>query len=191
MFKTMIKIPIKGAFTLVSLEDADVVNMALYYGGNGYAYVEGGRKYLHHLIADRLGLTVAEGQVRDHINGDRLDNRRENLRVVSHGNNVRCKHVQRADNTSGYAGVSYDYARSTDGKKKYVAKKPWFAKLQSGGRQFYLGRYKTVEEAASAHAAVAELVFGQFAPTTLLPAAKRIKAAELAGLAHYRKRCLQ
>ena len=45
------------------------------------------------------GLTV------DHINGDRLDNRRQNLRVCTQGQN-NCNRLERVDNTSGFRGVS-------------------------------------------------------------------------------------
>jgi hypothetical protein len=47
--------------------------------------------YMHRLIMD-----CPEGKEVDHINGDTLDNRRENLRIVDKSENVRLMHERRA-----------------------------------------------------------------------------------------------
>jgi hypothetical protein len=51
-----------------------------------------------------------DGQI-DHINGDRSDNRIENLREVSAAQNSQ-NHTVRADNTSGHVGVTWSARRS-------------------------------------------------------------------------------
>ena len=70
----------------------------------------------------------------DHINRDGLDNRRENLRIVTHSENHFNERI-RSDNTSGYKGVSpRKYKGSING---------WVA--QYGTK--YVGCFKTKEEA--------------------------------------------
>lgn len=74
----------------------------------------------------------------DHINGDSLDNRKENLRVVAHKHNTQNFGV-RYDNKSGYRGVSWSTSR-----------KKWCAYVRLNGVNKNLGRYDHVEEAAKA-----------------------------------------
>jgi HNH endonuclease len=68
-----------------------------------------GNVYMHREI---MGLTPGDGKEVDHINRDKLDNRRENLRVVSRAQNVdNCgsKHerVNPAEKVSAFRGVSW------------------------------------------------------------------------------------
>ena len=91
-----------------------------------------------------------EGQI-DHMNGDRSDNRAENLRSVSHKENGR--NVQRpAHNRSGVIGVSWNRERGL-----------WYASIQVDGRTKSLGRYARLSDAVAARKA-AEQRFG-FGPT--------------------------
>ncbi len=72
----------------------------------------------------------------DHIDHNTLDNRRENLRVVTcQQNNTNRR--KRTDNTSGVKGV---YWRKETGKYR--------VQIQVGGRKIMLGQYPTLEEAA-------------------------------------------
>ncbi len=77
----------KGKFTIV--DPKDLLPLGGYrwcFSGCGYAIttIDGKIRYMHHLI-----LPSRRGLVNDHINRNRLDNRRENLRYVTHGENVR------------------------------------------------------------------------------------------------------
>jgi hypothetical protein len=69
----------------------------------------------------------------DHINGDRTDNRIENLRAATNYQNSLNKGLQ-SNNTSGVKGVSWD-----------KAKKKWHAQLTYNGKHRHLG-YWVAEE---------------------------------------------
>jgi hypothetical protein len=74
----------------------------------------------------------------DHINGNSGDNRLENLREVSHRNNM--KNVKlRIDNKSGHVGVSYCSKRNI-----------WRARIKTKTKDTHLGYFKTKEEAIEA-----------------------------------------
>ena len=77
----------------------------------------------------------------DHINGNGLDNRLENLRDVSHRENLRNKQIYK-NNTSGTIGVSFDKS-----KQSYVAG------IMINGKHKNLGVFKNKEEAIAARAA--------------------------------------
>jgi len=94
-----------------------------------------------------------KGMVVDHINGDSLDNRKENLRVCTHQENQMNRRINK-DNTSGYKGVYYD------AKNK---KNSWYAKIMFNYKLIHIGYYKTKEEAARAYDQKAIELFGEFA----------------------------
>jgi hypothetical protein len=109
--------------------------------GNGYKHGKIGGK---HLKAHRVAWVVhygkwPEDQI-DHINGNRSDNRIENLREVSNSGNQRNKSA-RSDNKSGYCGV---YWCKTYGK--------WVASARLNGRQKYIGSFRDLQDAATARA---------------------------------------
>lgn len=78
------------------------------------------------------------GQI-DHVNGDRTDNRFENLRVVENRQNCMNRALQ-SNNTTGAVGV-YKIASKT---------KPWWGCISHGGKRVGLGCYRTFEEAVAA-----------------------------------------
>ena len=93
----------------------------------------------------------------DHINGDRLDNRQCNLRIVTfHQNTMNRK--QSCSNTSGYKGVS----PCGDSKLN-----PWRAQIamQVNGKRkvVNLGLHPTPEAASVAYEAAAKQLFGEYA----------------------------
>ena len=87
----------------------------------------------------------------DHINGDSLDNRRENLRLASHTENVRNKKRGR-NNTSGYKGVYWD---------SFTNK--WMAAITHNYKFINLGRFDDPEVAHAAYLSAAQSLFGDFA----------------------------
>lgn len=83
----------------------------------------------------------------DHINGDRSDNRISNLRAVDRAQNGKNLSLQ-ARSKSGRIGVTW-----------YAAYQKWVAGIVVNRKQFHLGYFATIEEAAAARAE-AEARFG-------------------------------
>lgn len=77
-----------GPSTMISSEDEARVRKHRWFHNHGYAYgwVHGRRVNLGRFI---LGLSPDSKRQPDHINNNKLDNRRENLRAVSHRENTR------------------------------------------------------------------------------------------------------
>lgn len=108
---------------------------------NGYVrrctYLRGGgyeRVYLHAQLLGRGGV--------DHIDGNRLDCRRSNLRLAGKVGNGENRPRLNKNNTSGVRGVSWKRGR---GK--------WVAHACPNGRTVYLGLFDRLEDAAAAASA--------------------------------------
>jgi hypothetical protein len=86
----------------------------------------------------------------DHINGNGLDNRRENLRVGTRAQNL--ANTGSRVGTSRFKGVSF--CRRTG---------RWKAQITVDGRNQNLGRYDTQEEAALVYNVAAKQTWGEFA----------------------------
>lgn len=132
----------RGRVALIDSVDApDVLRYKWHWDGAYPARNLPSRKKqrLHELL-----LPDAEG-VRDHINRDRLDNRRSNLRIISQRHNT-MNGPRRKNNTSGYHGVDW----SKDHQR-------WRARI--GAK--HIGRYRTAEKAARAYDKAAIELFGE------------------------------
>lgn len=97
---------------------------------------------MHRLIAG-----AGRGVCVDHINGNGLDNRRANLRL--------CTHRQNIANTKPRSGRFKGVSRTKNGT--------WRAVIHAGHKQRHIGIYKTEEEAARAFDAAAFEMHGVFA----------------------------
>lgn len=75
----------------------------------------------------------------DHINGDRADNRPENLRAVTNAQNVAHRTKRNRNNTSGHPGVYWSKAA---GK--------WAASAKRNRKAYHLGLFNDIEDAAAA-----------------------------------------
>ncbi len=88
----------------------------------------------------RFIVNAPKGMVVDHINGDTLDNRKDNLRICSNGSNIR-KGKIRTNNKSGYPGVS----KALDQRVN-----PYVATIKVNYKIINLGSYKTFKAAVEA-----------------------------------------
>jgi HNH endonuclease/AP2 domain len=99
----------------------------------------------------RMVMLPEPGQEIDHINGDKLDNRRANLRVCTRAENNRNRSIHR-NNQSGLKGVFW---HSRDRR--------WRAKIQVDGQRLHLGNFADKADAARAYDIAATEHFGEFA----------------------------
>lgn len=142
----------RGQVALVNDDDyAWLTQYHWHCTSTGYAAARikqnGKRRYIY---MHRLLLDAQPGQFVDHIDGNRLNNTRDNLRFVTRLQNGWNR--QRQSNMSGYKGVSW---HDHHGK--------WQARIQHDGRQFFLGYFDDPVEAALAYDQAAEQHFGPFA----------------------------
>jgi hypothetical protein len=147
-------IPInQGEYALVDLIDVDLaqfkwtLNLGRYANRRVEKNGKGKHYSMHRVILERkLGRPLAQGMVVDHINGNGLDNRRENLREATQAQNLRNLRL-RSDNTSGYKGV------------KRITPHTWEARLS----EQTIGYYDTAEDASFAYDSAALEQYGEFA----------------------------
>ncbi len=115
-------------------------------------YINGKAKdfKVHKLVANAFIDNPHNKQFVDHIDGDKLNNRIDNLRYVTKSQNAMnlSMHV---DNTSGAKGVTY-----------HKKSKKWMARIMINGKQINIGLYKTIEEATQARKQYANQLFGEF-----------------------------
>ena len=114
----------------------------------GYAISSVTDERMHRLIM----LPAPNLQI-DHINHNKLDNRRINLRICTSKENSRNR-VTGENNTSGFKGVCLEP------RNKY---KKWRAKIYYNTRAIHIGCFKTKEEAVKAYNDAAIKYFGDFA----------------------------
>ena len=93
--------------------------------------------YMHREI-----MKPPKGYEVDHINGNGLDNRRSNLRVVTRTQNNLNKHHKTTNKTSQYIGVCFD--NTTCGVKR------WLAQLVIDGKCVLKKRFHNEEDAYKA-----------------------------------------
>lgn len=140
---------------LVDDEDYEWLNQfkwyACKYGVQYYALRKYPRKqkilYMHREI---LKLTPNDGKLSDHINHNGLDNRRNNLRIVTRIENQWNRRSFKGE--SKYRGVS-----------KYKRSNKWRARLTRLDKEYYLGYFDNEIYAAKAYDRKAKEIFGEFA----------------------------
>lgn len=152
----MAEVPLtNGGVALVDDSDLNTVLLYKWYGKTNrrvrYAAtnVRVGRckyktLYMHNLILKNP----------DHMNGNGLDNRRDNLRQASHAEQMRNRGTFRRS-ASGYKGV----VRNKDN---------WAARICVDHKRISLGTRSSPEEAAKLYNAAAITYFGEFAKLNII-----------------------
>lgn len=109
---------------------------------------KGQQRDLSHVVLD---IQKDDSVVVDHINGDPLDNTRDNLRICSQGENVLNKRFM-SNNASGFIGVSYKKDRDR-----------YDPEIRFEYTRCHLGMTKTIEEAVYKRYIAEQLLFGEYA----------------------------
>lgn len=145
-----IRIPLglgaKHGYVIVDKDFEYLAKLKWTVDSNGYAQVSGGSKnYVHRLVTN-----AKQGEVVDHIDGNKLNCKSSNLRLCTQAENARNQKL-RLNNTSGYKGV-----RQIDNGK-------FIARIKKDYKYRHLGVFKTKIEAAIAYNEAAQKLHGEFA----------------------------
>lgn len=136
----MVEIPLRNragevvAATLVDDADAERVLAVGAWCRTTHGYVT--RRNIGYLHRWLLGLAPGDPRQADHVNRDRLDNRRANLRIVTGAENA-SNVVANRNSTSTHRGV-------------HLRRGKWIAQAQQNKRRVHLGTFATEQEAADA-----------------------------------------
>ena len=138
---------------LLDAEDAELFDKKKWYVSNsGYLIrsCKGHTKHFHREV-----MNTPDDKQTDHIDGNKLNNSKANLRICSYSENMRNKQVGRRT-TSGYIGVAIDREKGN-----------WRARVVVHGKTIDLGRYESSVEAALIRDRAALEYHGRFATLNL------------------------
>lgn len=148
-----IKLGKLNKYTLVDDEDFGYFNQwKWYFSSRGYVTHSTYNKGKVGIIyMSRLIMNVKRGEIIDHINGDKLDNRKCNLRFCTPQQNNMNRGIQK-NNTSGYKGVSWN-----------KEKNKWQSYFIFNNRKKHLGYFSDKVEAALIYNQTIQQNFKEFA----------------------------
>lgn len=150
----MKEIPLtRGKVALVDDEDYEYLSQFKWFFGGRYAQrgfnKDDGTRTSKGMHTDIMN--TPKGMAVDHINCNKLDNRKENLRICEPRFNNRNRGMCKS-NTSGYKGVTW--AKSN---------KKWFAQIWCQNKCYYIGYFNDKHEAAKAYNEKAKELHGEYA----------------------------
>lgn len=151
----------KNRYAKVDDEDFEYLNQWTWGISNGYVarkeflgYVDGHRKwkqiYMHRTVMSEPDIDV------DHKFGDKFDNRKSQLRVVTRSQN-NMNSEKKARCSSKFKGVCWFSPRQT-----------WRTRITVNGKDVFCRYFKTEIEAARAYNEKAKEIFGEFAKLNVI-----------------------
>lgn len=117
------------------------------YASRNFLSEEGKQKTI---LMHRFIIGARPKEIVDHKNGNGLDNRKSNLRICTHAQNIQNQKLH-ANNTSGAKGVDW-----------LPKKKRWRSRIQANKRGYVIGTYRTLDEAVAAYDAASRAIHGVF-----------------------------
>ena len=164
----------RGQVALVDADDYDRLQSMPWHAshrGMGKYYArstlrENGRKRTVRM--HRVILGAPHGYEVDHVNGDSLDNRKANLRLVTKAQNV---------HNSDKPSTSLQRFKGVRPRKNASA---WEARMSQNGKTVTIGHFDTEQEAAAAYDSAVLAVRGSYARTNFKTAAERSAAVDAA-----------
>ncbi len=130
----------------IDIDDIDKVKEYRWSLDNHGYIVNGKMRFRLH----RFIMNAPKGKVVDHINGDKLDNRKCNLRICIQADNMK-NQKKRKNNKSGYTGVHW-----------YKAKNKWQVYIKINYKRLHLGYYDDLEEAIKVRKEAEKKYFGEY-----------------------------
>lgn len=152
----------KNHITLVDDEDFEYLDQWFWSFDRRYVYrkeylgMDGGKQKYKKIYLHRLIMNTPEGFDTDHINHDKLDNRKENLRIVSRSQNNMNQRPQ-IGRTSKYKGVHWNKRGGN-----------WKSEIKMNGKSKWSRVFKTEQEAVIAYNKAAKELFGEFANINII-----------------------
>ena len=141
----MVRVRVGNTRATVDEEDWDLVYDRWHLTSKGYA--RSARGLMHRII---LGLTRDDHRQVDHENHDKLDNRRENLRIATRVQNGANRGKFKGTYSSQYKGVSRHWNK-------------WQAVIRIDGKLYRLGFFDDEVSAAQAYDQAALNAWGEYA----------------------------
>ena len=134
--------------TLIDIEDVDKIKAHKWFlGKDGYVRCKSkdlNIKLHQYILGEKSGFII------DHINRNKLDNRKENLRYATLSQNGMNKSIQ-SNNTSGYVGVGFRNDRNK-----------WYSFIQVNRKHINLGVFVNLKDAIKARMDAEIKYFGEY-----------------------------
>jgi hypothetical protein len=128
-----------------------VKNKANFYKGYCQVAFNGTMCFYHRILwCIYYGEDIKQGEIIDHKDGNRTNNKPGNLRLCNTYQNSYNRKLQ-SNNKTGYKGVSWN-----NGKKKYIAQ------IQENGKKHFLGYYLSVLEAYASYCKASKKYHGEY-----------------------------
>lgn len=133
---------------LFDKEDYEKIKSICWHYQKGYivGLLNGKKISMHRLVLDYYN----SDSVIDHINGNKSDNRKQNLRICTQHQNSMNRKIN-SNNVSGYKGVSFN-------NKTHK----WKARIKFNYQNIVLGEFEKIEDAITARIEAEKRYFGEY-----------------------------